>query len=119
TRSGPVTEISPVEAAPLTLSRRGDATHPLIEATGEIDVATSPLLRTLLNAVIADEPSTITVDLTNVSFVDSSGLGVLVGALTRMRAADRGSELHVVGAREPVRKVFDVTGLDELFSVEE
>ena len=101
------------------LAREGDAAHPVIRASGDIDVATSPLLRTALAAVIDDAPSIVTLDLTEVAFVDSSGLGVLVGALMRMRGMDPGNKLLVVGAREPVRKVFDVTGLDELFFLQE
>ena len=107
---------TPSDAPPLLLARDGDATHPVIRAAGDIDVATSPLLRAALSAAIDDAPSIVTVDLTDVPFVDSSGLGVLVGALMRMRDMDAASQLLVVGAREPVRKVFDVTGLAELFS---
>jgi len=106
----------PSEAVALVLSRDGDVDHPILRAAGDIDVATSPILRAELAAVIDDgSPSIVTLDLSEVPFVDSSGLGVLVGALMRMRADDPASELRVVGAREPVRKVFDVTGLDELF----
>ena len=113
--SAPLSPPTPSRELPLVLARDCDAARPVIHAAGDIDVATSPLLRAALSALIDDAPSVVTLDLTEVAFVDSSGLGVLVGALMRMRATDPASQLLVVGAREPVRKVFDVTGLDELF----
>ena len=103
----------------LTLARHGDGADIVIVARGEIDVATSPLLRAELSSVIAASPSMVTVDLAGVSFVDSSGLGVLVGALMQLRSIDPTAVLRVVGLQEPVRKVFDVTGLDELFAMQE
>ena len=104
---------------PLTLARRSDGADVVVVAHGEIDVATSPKLRAELGAVIASSPSKVTVDLADVSFVDSSGLGVLVGALMQLRSQDPTAVLRVVGLQEPVRKVFDVTGLDELFAMQE
>ena len=67
----------------------------------------------------------ITLDLSDVTFIDSSGLGVLVGALKQFRDQAKGSggdardgTLRIVGAREPVRKVFEVTGLSSVFLVD-
>ena len=68
-----------VGLAPLVLERGGTPTSPVIVARGEIDVATSPVLRSELAVVLAQRPQEITLDLREVGFVDSSGLGVLVG----------------------------------------
>jgi anti-sigma B factor antagonist len=105
-----------VVLAPLVLERGGTPTHPVIVARGEIDVATSPILRSELAVVLAQQPQEITLDLHEVGFVDSSGLGVLVGALKRLREAD-GDRFVIVGAQDAVRKIFGITGLNTLFEL--
>jgi anti-sigma B factor antagonist len=104
-----------VTVAPLALDRSGTQPHPVVAATGEIDVATSPQLRDELNRMLANGPESITVDFENVTFIDSSGLGVLVGALKKVR--ERNGTIQVVHAQDAVRKVFDITGLDGLFDL--
>ena len=66
---------------------------PVITVSGEIDVATAPQLRECLHGVIADGEATVVLDLLGVTFLDSTALGVLVGALKRCR--ELGGELHV------------------------
>jgi anti-sigma B factor antagonist len=88
----------------------------VIVARGEIDVATSPLLRSELASVLARGPQRVTLDLDGVTFVDSSGLGVLVGALKRLREGG-GEQFAVLNAQDSVRKVFDITGLSPLFEL--
>jgi anti-sigma B factor antagonist len=109
-------EATDVALAPLTLERRGTAAHPVIVARGEIDVATSPILRSELTSALASQPQELTLDLRDVSFVDSSGLGVMVGALKRLREAG-GQRFAIVELQDSVRKVFDITGLDSLFDL--
>jgi anti-sigma B factor antagonist len=89
----------------------------VLAASGEIDVATSPELRRTLHDLADREPSTLVLDLHDVTFIDSSGLGVLVGALKRLREQDRGDVLVLEGLQGPVRKVFEITGLTELFTI--
>jgi len=109
-------EASDVALTPLALERGGTSKQPIIVARGEIDVATSPMLRSELTSVLAAHPEALTLDLREVTFVDSSGLGVLVGALKRLRESG-GGQFAVVGAQDPVRKVFDITGLTALFEL--
>jgi anti-sigma B factor antagonist len=88
----------------------------IIHVSGEIDVATSPDLRQALREV-GDRARRVTVDLSKTSFIDSSGLGVLVGACRHAR--EQGHEgVRLQGLQEPVRRVFEITGLTELFTVE-
>ncbi len=89
----------------------------ILHVSGEIDVATAPQLRRELHQLADDGATTIVVDLADVSFVDSSGLGVLVGMLTRVREDGRGCELVLEHLQEPVRKVFDITGLTQIFTI--
>lgn len=109
-------EATEVALAPLTLERRGTAAQPVIVARGEIDVATSPILRSELTSALALQPREVTLDLRDVSFVDSSGLGVMVGALKRLRETG-GERFAIVDAQDSVRKVFDITGLNTLFDL--
>jgi anti-sigma B factor antagonist len=90
----------------------------LLTVQGEIDVATSPRLRSELGAVLERGARLIVVDLTATSFIDSSGLGVLVGALKRLREHD-GDAIVLRGVQEPVRRVFEITGLTDLFRIED
>lgn len=83
--------------------------------TGEVDLYTAPQLRERVAWAIEDGASRIVVDLADVSFMDSSGLGVLIGALRRLR--ERGGELAVVCGEGPVRRLLAITGLDRLFPV--
>jgi anti-sigma B factor antagonist len=99
---------------PLHIDRGGTTDHPVVTVRGEIDVATSPRLRTELSALIGRGAAAITLDFSGVSFVDSSGLGVLVGALKRLRDSEDGDGsgvLRIVGVQDSVRKVFEITGL--------
>ena len=89
----------------------------ILAVAGEIDVATSPELRRELHQLADREPTCLVLDLSDVTFIDSSGLGVLVGALKRLREEDRGDILVLEGLQEPVRKVFDITGLTDLFTI--
>jgi anti-sigma B factor antagonist len=104
-------DLSPTVVTPLQIEIEGTVTHPVLTARGEIDVATSPRLRTELTNLIARGATEITLEFAGVSFVDSSGLGVLVGAYKRLREEANG-RIRIVGAQQSVRKVFEITGLE-------
>src|SRR6202050_5032710 len=87
----------------------------VITVVGEIDVATAPQLRECLHSVIAQGEATVVLDLLGVTFLDSTALGVLVGALKRCR--ELGGELHVVVADPRIVKIFEITGLTSVFSI--
>ena len=74
-------------------------------------MATSPQLRNELNALLSRGARNITLEFSDVSFVDSSGLGVLVGTYKRLREDGEGS-IRIVRAQPSVRKVFEITGLE-------
>ena len=85
----------------------------VVSVSGEVDVYTSPQLKIALVAAVEDECGVVVVDLDKVGFIDSSGLGVLVGALRRVREA--GGDLRIVCGRDNVVKIFRITGLDRVF----
>lgn len=81
---------------------------------GELDVATSPDLHASLVELIEDHGvRTVDVDFAGVDFVDSTGLGVLVTALKRIRT--RGGDMRVLNARSSPAKVMEMTGLSAVF----
>ena len=84
--------------------------------TGEVDVYTSPTLKERLLAVSDGDCRLLVVALDGVGFIDSSGLGVLVGALRRMK--ERGAEMRLVCTRDQVLKILRITGLDKVFTIE-
>lgn len=86
---------------------------PVIEASGEIDVATAPEFAAALDMMIDRELTEITVDMANVTFIDSSGLGTLVAALKR--ANEINTTLTLRNLSGSARKVFEITGLLETF----
>lgn len=85
----------------------------VLELHGEVDVYTSPALKERLVAAIEDGCSDIVVLLDGVGFIDSSGLGVLVGGLRR--AKERGGAIRLVCTRDNILKIFRITGLDKVF----
>lgn len=93
--------------------RQGSACR--IAVTGEIDVYTSPQLKQSLVAALDEGCVDVVVDLEGVSFIDSSGLGVLVSGLRRVK--ERGGSMRIVCTREQVLKIFRITGLDKVFPI--
>ena len=99
----------------MTIDDHLDGDRAVLTVTGEVDVYTAPTLREHILTAIGEGASTVVVDLSGVSFMDSTGLGILVGALKRLRQAE--GTLHVVCDSEPVLKIFRVTGLMDVFGV--
>jgi anti-sigma B factor antagonist len=88
---------------------------PVLEVRGELDVSTAPELRDRLVDLCERGCTLVIVDLTDVSFLDSTALGVLVSALKRLQ--DAGGDLQLVIAHPHVLKVFEITGLLDVFTV--
>ena len=87
----------------------------VLAVTGEVDVATAPRLREQLISLVGEGRVRIVVDLEQVDFLDSTGLGVLVGALKRVRTQD--GDLSLVCTEPRILKVFEITGLTKVFSM--
>ena len=87
----------------------------VLEVGGEVDVATAPRLREQLIKLVNDANHRIVVDLRDVDFIDSTGLGVLVGGLKKVRAHD--GSLDLVCTQERLLKIFRITGLAKVFVI--
>ena len=97
------------------LGSRTDGPFKIIEVGGEIDVYTAPRLREAIVAAIEAGHTRLVIDVENVDFLDSTGLGVLVGALKKVRGD--GGTLDIVCTQERILKIFDITGLDKVFGL--
>ena len=87
----------------------------VLQVTGEVDVYSAPMLRERIRELAAKGAVHLIVDLAQVDFLDSSGLGVLVGGLKRLR--EDGGSLALVVSTSRILRVFQITGLTKAFAV--
>ena len=101
----------------LSLETRHEDGHTIIEVGGEIDVYTAPKLRDKITELVGDGHHDLVIDMENVDFLDSTGLGVLVGGLKKVRAHDGTMEL--ICSQDRLLKIFRITGLAKVFTIHE
>lgn len=89
---------------------------PIIAVQGEVDVYTAPKLRERL-LPLCEKGTTVTVDLSGVEYIDSTGLGVLIGAYKAQRAT--AGKLVLTGMNGRLLRLFKITGLHEIIDIEE
>jgi anti-sigma B factor antagonist len=87
----------------------------VLHVTGEVDVATAPRLREQVVKLVGEGETRIVIDLEGVEFIDSTGLGVLVGALKRART--HGGDVVIVCTQTRILKVLEITGLNHVFEM--
>jgi anti-sigma B factor antagonist len=92
----------------------GDGTF-VVALTGEVDLYTAPELKSELLRLVTEGPNRIVVDLSGATFVDSTTLGVLLGAVKRLRLI--GGELVIVCADLNIRRILSITLLDRAFTI--
>jgi anti-sigma B factor antagonist len=98
----------------LTTDSLDDERH-VVAVSGEIDLFTAPELKSALGEALESGHTRIVVDLTNTTFLDSTALGVLIGAVKRLRSRD--GALALVNVDENIAKTFEITGLDQIFTI--
>lgn len=89
--------------------------YAVLRVRGEVDVYTAPKFRERLIELVSEGRHRIIVDLEGVDFLDSTGLGVLVGGLKRLRSHD--GDLLLVCTQSRILKVFEITGLTKVFAI--
>jgi anti-sigma B factor antagonist len=99
----------------LGLDVRKEGSNSVIDVKGEIDVYTAPKLREKLIELVSEGSYDVIVNLEGVDFLDSTGLGVLVGALKRVKAHD--GSLSLVCTQDKILKIFKITGLTKVFPI--
>jgi anti-sigma B factor antagonist len=83
---------------------------------GEIDIYTAAEFKNQINAVIEEQPGDLYIDCSELRYMDSTGLGVLIGALKKMKEQNR--NIYLENLKPNVRKLFSITGLDKIFIME-
>ena len=92
----------------------GEGAH-VISLAGEVDLYTAPEFKQQLLEVIAQGGKEVVIDFSNTTFIDSTTLGVLVGGVKRLRT--NGGQLSLVCADRNITKIFEITGLDRVFTI--
>lgn len=87
-----------------------------LRVSGEIDAYTAPQLREELLPLMEQTGISVIVDLTDVNYMDSTGLGVFVAALKSSKK--NGSSLNLKGMNHRVKRLFDITGLAEIIEID-
>ncbi|HEX2016913.1 MAG TPA: STAS domain-containing protein [Solirubrobacteraceae bacterium] len=88
----------------------------LVAVRGEIDLFSAPELKQRLTALIDGGAQAIVVDLSETTFLDSTALGVLIGAVKRLRTKD--GRMVIVNVDSSIAKIFEITGLDQIFDIQ-
>jgi anti-sigma B factor antagonist len=101
----------------LTLTTREADGKTIVAVGGEIDVYTAPKLRDKITELVSAGSYELVVDMQAVEFLDSTGLGVLVGGLKKVRAHD--GSLELVCNQDRLLKIFRITGLAKVFVIHE
>lgn len=97
----------------VNLRREGEVV--VLVANGEVDAYTAPILRDAISKILAAGHHRIVADLTDVGFLDSTGLGVLVGRLKAVRMLE--GDMNLVITNERVLRNFKITGLENIFAI--
>ncbi len=86
-----------------------------VEVQGEIDVYTSPRVKETINELIEKGHYHLVINLEGVRYIDSTGLGVLIGALKKVR--EHSGRILLVCTNPQIKKIFNITGLVKIFEI--
>lgn len=84
-----------------------------VKLSGEVDVSTAGKLRDLLADIFQEKPADIMIDMADLAYIDSTGLGVLIGAFGRMQEKEH--SIRIKNPRENIAKLLRITSLDKIF----
>ena len=86
-----------------------------VEVQGEIDVYTSPRVKETINELIEGGHYNFVINLEGVRYIDSTGLGVLIGALKKVR--EQNGRIVLICTNPQIKKIFNITGLIKIFEI--
>jgi anti-sigma B factor antagonist len=87
----------------------------LVTLSGEVDLYTAPRFKDDLVALIDGGAAAVVIDLSGVTFIDSTALGVIISGVKRLH--ERDGRLLIVAASRPVVRILDITGLDKVLTI--
>ena len=99
----------------VTIRRREQPPWTVLRVAGDLDVVGAPDLRQAVVTAVADGSRLLALDLSDLDFVDSFGIGAVVGALKRLR--QRGGDLALVCPTPRIRRVFEICDLDRILAL--
>ncbi|MCD5413892.1 MAG: STAS domain-containing protein [Clostridiales bacterium] len=88
-----------------------------VELIGEIDIYTAKQFKEMFVEIYEIKKENIRIDAKGLDYIDSTGLGVMIGALKRSREENK--NITIVNAKENVNKLLEITGLSKIFKIEE
>lgn len=91
--------------------------HWYVELSGEIDVYTAGQLKDIFTKMIEEKKENIKINTENLEYIDSTGLGVLIGILKKLKEKDK--NIILTNIKSNVKKLLNITGLDKIFIIEE
>jgi anti-sigma B factor antagonist len=92
----------------------GKGTH-VVAAGGELDMGAAPALRETIERLVEKGVETLVVDLSEATFIDSTSIGILMGAKRRLR--DTGGSLQLVCTEPNLLRIFEIVGLSQQLSI--
>ena len=87
-----------------------------VSLAGELDVSTADELKKSLHKLVDEKNIDMKLNLENFDYIDSTGLGVMIGILKRLKIENK--EVYIEKPKNNVRKIFNITGLDKVFKME-
>ncbi|MBU8915039.1 anti-sigma factor antagonist [Neobacillus sp. 114] len=99
----------------LTIDKQQNENEVVVKAAGEIDAFTAPKLREELALLADGKNKVITVNLKDVTYLDSTGLGVFVGLFKQLK--NNGGELRLIEMSERLKRLFQITGLSHVMEI--
>ena len=87
-----------------------------VSLSGELDVSTADELKKELHKLVDEKNIDMRLNLENLDYIDSTGLGVIIGILKRLKIDSK--EVYIEKPKNNVRKIFSITGLDKIFKLE-
>jgi len=106
---------SPGPGSPIEVHTATSPEGVTVSVRGELDVSSAGRLRSCLFEMLTAGPVNVTIDLAGLSFIDSTGLGVLVGAVKRAR--EQGGDVVLRDPTRSTRKVLEISGLAKIFDI--
>ncbi len=100
-----------------SIDRETDAPKMVLTISGEIDLFAAPEFREKLYEAVSDVSADVVLNCRDLSYIDSSGLGILLGALKRVR--QNSHQVYIRYLKDSIKKLFIITGLDKAFVLED